>query len=63
MKQLMVTVEIKQMNRFRCLWSEWVEMGGYKGFLRLYAISIKSIKCIKKDLVEITNYPTIPFEG
>lgn len=63
MKQLMVTVEIRQMNRFRCLYDEWIEMGGYRGFLQLYCISIRNIKKVSKELVDIVNYPKIPFEG
>lgn len=59
----MITVEFKSMPNFRCLLTEWKEMGGYKGFLKAYGISIKDIKKVKTQVLKASEYPTQAWEG
>lgn len=59
----MVTVEFKAMPYFRCLLTEWQEMGGYKGFLKSMGICIKEIKQVKYEVLKATEYPSQPWEG
>ena len=59
----MVTVEFRTMPNFRCLLSEWKEIGGYKGFLKQYGISIKSISKVKIEVLSADKYPTSEWQG
>lgn len=59
----MVTVEFKNMPYFRCLLTEWKEMGGYKGFLKEYGISISIIKKVRTQVLKANEYPTSAWEG
>lgn len=59
----MVTVEFKHLNPFRCLLSEWKEMGGYKGFLKRMAIPINAVKSVKYQVLDADKYPTKSWEG
>ena len=54
----MVTVEFSGMPSFRCLLIEWKEIGGYKGFLKEYGISIRDIKSVKIQILKTSEYPT-----
>jgi hypothetical protein len=58
----MVTVEFKSLPNFRCLLTEWREIGGYKGFLKEYHISISAIKSVKTEILNANQYPTQPWE-
>lgn len=62
-KAKMVTVEFKSRSYFRCLLTEWIELGGYKGFLKEYGISISSIKKVRKEVLNINEYPKNEWEG
>jgi hypothetical protein len=59
----MVTVKMDSLPNFRCLLSEWKEMGGYRGFLKEYSLSIKQIKCVLYQMLPVTEYPTQAWEG
>jgi len=61
--QEMVTVEFKSIQTFRCLLSEWKEMGGYKGFLKYLAVFAGEIKKVKYELLSMSEYPTQEWEG
>jgi hypothetical protein len=62
-KYTMVTVEFKDLNPFRCLYSEWIEMGGYKGFLKEYGICIKWISKVKTEVLNSHEYPATDWQG
>lgn len=62
-KQPMVTVEFKSMQTFRCLLSEWKEMGGYRGFLKYLSIFAGQIKKVKHELLPMSEYPTQEWAG
>lgn len=62
-KKPMVTVYFKHMDNFRCLLSEWKEMGGYKGFLKYLGIFGGCIKEVKHELLSMSEYPTQDWEG
>lgn len=62
-KQTMVTVVFNTLPNFRCLLSEWQEMGGYKGFLKSYGISIRQIQKVKTQVLNSDQYPIIAWEG
>lgn len=62
-KQAMVTVEFKSMQTFRCLLSEWKEMGGYKGFLKYLAVFAGEIKKVKHEQLSMSEYPTQEWAG
>lgn len=60
----MVTVEFKGgLPFFRALSREWEEMGGYKGFLKSYCISISMIKEVRHEVLPATDYPQTEWEG
>jgi hypothetical protein len=59
----MVTVEFKSMPSFRCLLSEWEEMGGYRGYLKSYSITPRWIKEVRKEVLPATEYPRQVWEG
>lgn len=59
----MVTVEFKAMPNFRCLLSEWRELGGYRGFLKAYGVSFKDIKKVRTQVLSASEYPTQAWEG
>lgn len=59
----MVTVEFKSMPNFRCLLTEWKELGGQKGFLKEYGISLKDIKKVRTQVLNASEYPTQAWEG
>lgn len=60
----MVTVNFRSnVPYFRCLKTEWQEMGGYKGFLSLYSISIREIKDVKHEVLPSSEYPTQEWEA
>ena len=62
-KKPMVTVKFHSMPNFRCLLSEWQEMGGYKGFLKEYCISIRSIKKVCTQVLSADKYPQTEWNG
>jgi hypothetical protein len=59
----MVTVEFNGLPKFRCLLTEWIEMGGYRGFLKEYCMSIKNIKKVKTQVLKASEYPSAAWEG
>ena len=59
----MVTVEFKTLPNFRCLLAEWNEMGGYRGFLKEYAMPIHAIKKVRTEVLPATAYPQQAWEG
>ena len=62
-KYPMVTVEFKSLPNFRCLLTEWQEMGGYRGFLKEFAVFASAIKKVRTEVLPATDYPTQAWEG
>jgi hypothetical protein len=59
----MVTVECNSLPSYVCLLKEWVDGGGYKGFLKTFGISIKEIKSVKHEVLPASSYPQKAWEG
>ena len=59
----MVTVTFRDMPSFRCLLSEWEEMGGYIGYLKLYTIAPRRIVKVRKQVLPAIDYPQQAWEG
>ena len=58
-----VKVEFHGLPNFICTLKWWKEIGGYKGWLTLMSIQIKSIKKVQYCLMDAINYPTQAWEG
>lgn len=58
-----VKVEFRDMPYFVCELEYWNSIGGYKGFLKEYVISIRDIKKVHKLLLKPEEFPTNEWEG
>lgn len=59
----MVTVEFKEWQNFRCLLSYWKEIGGYKGFVKMYSVPFKEIKEVRTEVLKASEYPEQEWDG
>lgn len=59
----MVTVHFKaNVPYFRCLKTEWEEMGGYNGYRKRYGIQTQEIRAVKHEVLPATAYPIKTWE-